>query len=49
MRLLASLLPLLLLPQPRGADPKLKQEAIALVEQRATRLATLSDQVWCFA
>jgi len=48
-RLLAATLPLLLLPQSRGADPKLKQEAVTLVEQRATRLAALSDQVWAFA
>ena len=43
------LLPLVALPLSRGADPRLKEAAIATVEQRAVELTGLSDQVWRFA
>ena len=42
-------LPLLLVTPGTGADPKLKQEAIAGVERRAADLISLSDQIWAFA
>jgi len=42
-------LPLLLVTPGTGADPKLKQEAIAGVERRAADLISLSDQIWGFA
>ena len=48
IRPFAALLSLSLLP-PGGADPKLKQEAIAGVERRASELIRLGDQVWGFA
>jgi aminobenzoyl-glutamate utilization protein B len=48
-RLLAVTLPLLLVPQSRGADLKLKQDAVAGVEQRAVKLTGLSDQIWALA
>ena len=46
---LSVLLSLVALPTPRPADPKLKQDAVAGIEQRAARLIELSDQVWGFA
>src|SRR5688572_30061533 len=48
-RLLAATVPLLLVLPSRGADPRLKQEAVAGVEQRAVKLTGLSDQIWAFA
>ncbi|HEY9517762.1 MAG TPA: hypothetical protein VIQ98_00790, partial [Gemmatimonadales bacterium] len=48
-RLLAVTLPLLLVPQSRGADPRLKQDAVTGVEQRAVKLTGLSDQIWALA
>jgi aminobenzoyl-glutamate utilization protein B len=42
-------IPLLLVTPGTGADPKLKQEAIAGVERRAGDLISLSDQIWGFA
>ena len=50
MRRLAALIPLVLIPLPgSGADPRLKQEAVASVERRAAELTSLSDQVWGYA
>jgi aminobenzoyl-glutamate utilization protein B len=49
IRLTAVALPILLAGTATPADPKLKQEAVGLVEQRAVKLAALSDQVWAFA
>ncbi len=45
----ALVLPLLLVTPGTGADPKLKEEAIAGVERRAADLISLSDQIWGFA
>lgn len=47
--LAAMTLPLLLAFPGRTTDPKLKQEAIAGVEKRATDLIGLSDKIWGFA
>jgi aminobenzoyl-glutamate utilization protein B len=47
--LAAMLLPLLVLLPGSTADPKLKQDAIASVDKRATDLVGLSDKIWGFA
>jgi aminobenzoyl-glutamate utilization protein B len=42
-------LPLLAVTPATAPDPKLKQEAIAGIERRASELISLSDQIWGFA